>query len=301
MWNAFKDFSTYKLYLKGSFRMNPLDFLNGIGEWGVANLPNIVFSFLTIIVGYIVIKLVAREIKSLRNQNRLEQHAAYTLNRLLKWIIFVAVFSVILAQFGITLGTVSGLLTVLGGTIIGFAAINTLGNTIAGLIVMTSRPFKVGDRIFFNGQFADVEAIELIYTKMRTLDNVLVSIPNQELLKAEIDNYGKKSIVRRGCAITPGYDVASELAETTLLEAANRLVEMKEVLETPKPYVWVTKFGNYAVEYTLYVFIQDIKRLPEIDSNVKRTVLESCKQHGIDISTPTIIRSIKDSKEKSEA
>ncbi len=281
--------------------MNPLDFLNGIGEWCLANLPNIVFSFLTIIVGYIVIKLVAREIKSLRSQNRLEQHAAYTLNRIMKWVIFVAVFSIILAQFGITLGEVSGLLTVLGGTIIGFAAINTLGNTIAGLIVMTSRPFRVGDRIFFNGQFADVEAIELIYTKMRTLDNVLVSIPNQELLKAEIDNYGKKSVVRRGCSITPGYDVTSEQAETALLEAANRLVEMNDVLEEPKAYVWVTKFGNYAVEYTLYVFIQDIKRLPEIDSNLKRAVLESCKQHGIDISTPTIIRTLKDDKEKTAA
>jgi len=273
--------------------MNPLDFLDAIGEWCLANLPNIVFSFLTIVVGYVIIKLVAREIKSLRNQKKLEEHAAYTLNRILKWVTFLAVFSIILAQFGITLGAVSGLLTILGGTIIGFAAINTLGNTIAGLIVMTSRPFKVGDRIFFNGQFADVEAIELIYTKMRTLDNVLVSIPNQELLKAEIDNYGKKSVVRRGCSITAGYDVASEEVETALLEAANRLVEIKDALKAPKAYVWVTKFGNYSVEYTLYVFIQEIKRLPEIDSNLKRTVLETCKQHGIDISTPMIIRSVK--------
>jgi len=280
--------------------MNPLDFLNAIGEWTIENLPNIVFSFATIIAGYIVIKLVAREIKSLKTQNKLEQHAAYTLNRILKWATFMAVFSIILAQFGITLGEVSGLLTVLGGTIIGFAAINTLGNTIAGLIVMTSRPFKVGDRIFFNGQFADVEAIELIYTKMRTLDNVLVSIPNQELLKAEIDNYGKKSIVRRGCSITAGYELTSEQVERALMEAANKLVERKDALKKPEAYVWVTKFGNYAVEYTLYIFIQDIKRLPQIDSNLKRTVLESCKQHGIDICTPTIIRTVKNGKEKNE-
>jgi small-conductance mechanosensitive channel len=293
MWNAFKDYSRYNLDLKGSFGMNPLDFLNAIGEWAIKNSPNIVFSVLAIVVGYIIIKVVAREIKSLKSQNRLEQHAAYTLNRILKWITFLAVLSVILMQFGITLGEVFGLVTLIGGTIIGFASINTLGNTIAGLIVMSSRPFKVGDRIFFNGQFADVEAIELIYTKMRTLDNVLVSIPNQELLKAEIDNYGKKSVVRRGCSITAGYEVASEQVETALLEAAKRLVEMKDALKEPKAYVWVTKFGNYAVEYTLYVFIQDIKRLPEIDSNLKRTVLETCKQHGIDISTPTIIRSVK--------
>ncbi|PVX23241.1 MAG: hypothetical protein CW691_11200 [Candidatus Bathyarchaeum sp.] len=277
--------------------MNSLDFIDSIGDWTLANLSNIMFSVIAIIVGYIVIKLVAREIKSLRSQNRLEQHAAYTLNRVLKWLIFVAVFSIILAQFGISLGELSGLLTVIGGTIIGFASINTLGNTIAGLIVMTSRPFRVGDRIFFNGQFADVEAIELIYTKMRTLDNVLVSIPNQELLKAEIDNFGKKNVVRRKCSVTAGFDVASEQVEAVLLEAAKKLAELEDILKTPKAYVWITQFGNYAVEYTLYVFIDKIKLLPEIDANIKRTVLESCNKHGIDISTPTIIRSIKDGKQ----
>jgi len=271
-----------------------LDLFKTIGDWALANFSNIVFSLLTILLGYVIIRLVAREIKSLRNQNRLEQHAAYTVNRIFKWIIFVAVFSVILAQFGITLGEVSGLLTVLGGTIIGFAAINTLGNTIAGLIVMTSRPFRVGDRIFFNGQFADVEAIELIYTKMRTLDNVLVSIPNQELLKAEIDNFGKKSVVRRGCSITAGFEITSEQVETALMEAVRNLIEKADVLSDPIPYVWLTKFGNFAVEYTLYVFIEDIKRLPEIDARLKRMVFESCKRHGIDISTPTIIKAIKD-------
>jgi len=280
-----------------SSTMNPVDFISAIGEWSITNLSNIVFSFVTIIVGYVVIKLVAREIKSLKNQKKLEQQAAYTLNRVLKWFIFMAVFSIILAQFGIPLGEVSGLLTVLGGTVIGFAAINTIGNTIAGLIVMTSRPFRVGDRIFFNGQFADVEAIELIYTKMRTLDNVLISIPNQELLKAEIDNYGKKSIVRRGCSITAGFELTSEKVETALLEAGNKLVEKGDVLRLPESYVWVTKFGNYAVEYTLYVFIQDIGRLPEIDANLKRAVLETCKQHGVEICTPTIIRSVKSGKD----
>ena len=275
--------------------MNLLDFLNPLVQWIDAKLLySIVFSVATIIAGYIIIKLVAREIKSLRAENRLEQHAAYTLNRILKWLTMAVVLSIVLAQFDITLGTVSGLLTVIGGTIIGFASINTLGNTIAGLIVMTSRPFKVGDRIFFNGQFADVEAIELIYTKMRTLDNVLVSIPNQELLKAEIDNYGKKSIVRRSCSITASYDTPAEKVEAALLDAAKMLVEAEDILKKPGAYVLVTEFGNFAAQYTLYVFMTDIKRMTQMDSNVKRAVLESCKKHGIGLTTPTVIRSIKD-------
>ena len=129
---------------------------------------------------------------------------------------------------------------------------------------------------------------------MRTLDNVLVSIPNQELLKAEIDNYGKKSIVRRSCSITASYDTPAEKVEAALLDAAKMLVEAEDILKKPEAYVLVTEFGNFAAQYTLYVFMTDIKRMTQMDSNVKRAVLESCKKHGIGLTTPTVIRSIKD-------
>lgn len=177
------------------------------------------------------------------------------------------------------------------GTIIGFAAINTIGNAIAGLIVMTSRPFEVGDRIFFNGKFADVISIELIYTKMLTLDNVLVSVPNQELIKAEIHNYGKKRIIRRSCTVTIGFEYDSSMVEEALLKAAEKV---KDVLAEPKPYVWITKFQNYAVEYTLYVFVNNVKRLPEIDAELHRAVLQTCKQRKIDISTPLLLKQLKE-------
>jgi small-conductance mechanosensitive channel len=273
--------------------MSSLDF-NSLSNWFNVNLLNILFSVIFIIAGYIIFKVITREIKALKEQKKLEEHVAFTLARILKWGIFAVALSLVFAQFGIGLGEITGVLTLLGGTIIGFAAINTLGNALAGLIVMSSRPFRVGDRIFFNNKIADVVAIELIYTKMLTLDNVLVSIPNQELLKSEIENYGKKSLVRRKCAITAGYDVASEDVDEALLEAANKLIKNNDILKEPKPYVRITEFANFAVEYTLYVFTKEIKRMVEIDSNIMRTVLGTCKQRGIDLSTPSIIRSLKD-------
>ena len=271
--------------------MSLLDFINALGEWVLSNLDKVLFLVVSIIVGYVLYKIIAREITRLKNQKKLEEHLAYTLNRIVRWVIIIVILSAILAQFGLTLGVISGLLTILGGTIIGFAAINTIGNAISGLIVMTSRPFKVGDRIFFNGQFADVVAIELIYTKMLTLDNVLVSIPNQELLKAEIDNFGKKKTVRRHVTVTPGFEYDSRDVEKALLEAAEKV---PRVLKEPKPYVWITKFQNYAVEYSLYVFINDIKGLPDIDAELHRKVLEKCREHKIDISTPLLLKQLKD-------
>lgn len=269
--------------------MRVLDSINAVGQWILSNFGKLSFSVLAIVVGYLLYKGIAREITKLKDEKRLEEHLAYTLTRILKLVTILVVLSAILAQLGVTMGMISGLFTLLGGTIIGFAAINTLGNAIAGLIVMTSRPFRVGDRVFFNGQFADVVAIELIYTKMLTLDNVSVSVPNQELLKAEIDNFGKDTVVRRQVTVTPGFEYDNRDVERALLEAAGKV---PRVLKEPQPYVRITKFQNYAVEYTLYVFINDIKRLAEIDAELHRTVLETCKSHNIDISTPLLLRQI---------
>lgn len=255
----------------------------------LSNLDKILFSIVAGVIGYLFYRLVAREIRSLKEQRRLEEHVAYTLTRIAQWVTILAVMSAILAHFGVTVAMISGLLTLLGGTIIGFAAVNTIGNAIAGLIVMTSRPFRVGDRIYFNGQFADVEAIELIYTKMLTLDKVLVSVPNQELLKDEIDNFGEHRVIRRHVSVTPGFEYDAADVEEALLEAA-RLVS--GVLDEPEPYVWITDIQSYAVEHTLYAFIDDARALPEIDAELHRSVLATCRQYGIDISTPLLLRQV---------
>ena len=260
--------------------------------WISSNLGRIVFSIVVTIIIFALYKLLTRQVLRLKDQRKLEENIAFTLKRVFQWIAGLAIIAVIIAQFGIEIGIIAGLLALAGGTIIGFAAMNTIGNAIAGIIVMTSRPFKIGDRIFFNGKFADVIAIDLIYTRMKTLDNVLVSVPNQELLRSEIDNYGKKTNVRRSCSITAGYELDSKDVEKALLEAANKV---EAVLKDPKPYVWITRFGDFAVEYTLYVFINRIKRLPEIDATIKRTVLETCKKHRIDISTPRLVQRVENS------
>jgi len=261
------------------------------------HIYKILISVIAVIVIYVVYRFLARQITRLKEQKKLEEDIAFTLRRVLQWMAILIIMAVVFAQFGIDVGIIAGLLVLAGGTIIGFAAMNTLGNAIAGIIVMVSRPFRVGDRICFNGQFADVVAVDLIYTRMKTLDNVLVSVPNQELLKSPIENYEKKRVVRRNCSITAGYEVNAEHVEKALLEAASKV---EEVLKAPEPYVWITQFGDFAIEYALYVFINQIRRLPQIDAKLKRKVLETCKKHNIDISTPRLIQSVDNSNSESD-
>ena len=276
------------------------NFCSSVVNWVLEKSDKIVVSVVAIIIIFIVYRLLSRQIIRWKQDQKLEENIAFTLKRIIQWVAVLAIVIIVTSLFVIDIGVIGGLLTLAGGTIIGFASMNTLGNAIAGIIVMTSRPFKIGDRIFFNGQFSDVIAIDLIYTRMKTPDNVLISVPNQELLKAGIENYGKKMVVRRKCSITAGYDVASDLVESTLLEAAKKLADKQVILNEPRPYVWMTKFENFAIEYTLYVHTNKIKLLPKIDATIKRTVLEACKQNGIDMSTPSLIQSVgnKDDKTK---
>lgn len=265
------------------------DFFDACYLWLSANWQSLAFSVIGIIVVYATYRILNRELTKLKESQRLEENVAVNLNRVFKWLFALIAIGVVVAQFGFDVGLIAAFMALAGGTILGFASMNTIGNAIAGIIVMLSKPFKIGDRIFFNKQFADVIAIDLIYTRLKTLDNVMISVPNQQLLTSEIDNYGKKDTVRRSCAVTVGFEISSEQVEKTLIEAA---AKVEGVLKEPKPYVWVTGILNFSVEYTLYVFISQIKMLPTIDSHLKRTVLEACREQGIDLVTPNLIQSV---------
>jgi len=264
------------------------DFFNACCGWFYENWQRLAFSIIGIIVVYAVYRLLSKQITRMKENQKLEENAAANLTRAFRWLFALIAVGLLVGQF-VDVGLVAGFMALAGGTIIGFASMNTIGNAIAGIIVMISKPFKIGDRILFNGQFADIVAIGLIYTQMKTIDNVTISVPNQQLLTSEVENYGRKNIVRRNCSITVGYEVASEQVEKALLEASNKV---GGVLKEPKPYVWVTNLHNFSVEYTLYVFISQIRMLQTIDSNLKRTVLDVCRKHGIDLSTPNLIQTV---------
>ena len=97
--------------------MSSVDPFLDIGQWFVANFSNILAAIIYVILGYTIYRLVARQITRLRDQQRLSGHLTYTIDRLIKWLAALIVISAIFSQFGITIGAISGILAVVGGTI----------------------------------------------------------------------------------------------------------------------------------------------------------------------------------------
>jgi len=256
-------------------------------EWFSNNSIRILIILASLIIGIIVYLFVKKQIKRLIKKHKLEENTAKNLSKLFKYGIFLIVFTAIVLQFAESLGLITALFTLVGGTIIGFAAMNTIGNMIAGLIIMISKPYTVGDRILYKGKIADVVDIKLIYTVLEDLDGVEIHVPNLLMISEDITNYRRDgNIVRISTVITPGFEYDSKMVEEVLIMAGKLI---PETLETPAPYVWINQFQPYAVEYELFIFIKDIKKLPIIRSNLHKVVLEKTKEHNIDISTPILL------------
>jgi small-conductance mechanosensitive channel len=251
----------------------------------------IIISGLVVIFGYIFYIIIRRQISKLTKREKIAEETAGNVIKIIRYIIILIIATGILMQFTETLGLITALFTLVGGTILGFAAMNTIGNMIAGFIVMFSKPFSVGDRIYCEGKLADVIEIKLIYTVLQDLDHVKISVPNQKLLLTEIENYGKNEIIRRHVTVTPSFDEDRKKVEKTLIEAGK---SVPFVLEEPEPYVWINSFKDYAVEYKVFVFIDNIAELPHIESNLHKAVLDACKNNNIDISTPLLLKQVQE-------
>jgi small conductance mechanosensitive channel len=267
-----------------------LGFFVDVYGWIDANTIALITTVVVLVILYLVYKLLIREIDRLNRKEVLDISTAALFKKILRWSSYIVLFVLVFNLLGIKIDFFLGLWVLAGGTIIGFASMNTIGNALAGLIIMASRPFKIKDRLYFQNQYVVVEDIDLIYTRMRTLDNVVISVPNQLIIETVIANQSVYDVTRRWIAVTVDYSESPERIRKILLDA---IQDNEELIKEPAPYVWITDFPNYAMEYTLFYFISDTQRAQRIDALVREEINTSFSKNGLDMSTPNLIKSVK--------
>ena len=176
------------------------------------------------------------------------------------------------------------------GIAIGFAAKDTLSNLIAGVLLIIDRPFEIGDRIEVwsapagSATWGDVVDIGLRATKIKTTDNIVIIIPNNEIMKRDIVNYTIIStLIRVRVNIGVSYEADIRKAKDIIVDVARR---MEWVSASPPPKVVVRKFGDSSVDLQLRVWIQDARRRMDTISFVIDNVKEAFDRAGIEIPYP---------------
>ena len=174
----------------------------------------------------------------------------------------------------------------IGGVAIGFAFRDILQNLLAGILLLLTQPFRLGDQIR-TGEFeGTVEDIRIRATTIRTYDNRRAVIPNSDLFSGKVlvnTAYEKRRVAIR-LGIGNGDDIAE--AKRVLLEAARGA---EGVLADPAPVVRVAQLGDFAVQLDVFVWIDPPQRAEVLD--VTDSVLERAKaallEAGIYLPYPT--------------
>jgi len=176
------------------------------------------------------------------------------------------------------------------GIAIGFAAKDTLSNLIAGVLLIIDRPFEIGDRIEVwsapsgSATWGDVLDIGLRATKIKTTDNIVIIIPNNEIMKRDIVNYTIiSSKIRVRVNIGIAYDTDIEQAKGLIIAVAD---SVDWVSKDPAPKVVVRNFGESSVDLQLRVWIDDARKRMDTISYITDQVKVMFDQNQIEIPYP---------------
>lgn len=244
-----------------------------------------------IIIGAIIVFFVIRYFlgRAARALN-LDKSQLKGINSIVKLVLIVATIAAIIFQFSTMSGIAASAISVAAGTVIGFSSRNTISNAIAGILLLSSRPFKIGDRIRTTEDeslIGDVIEITIIYTKIRTIRNELVTIPNHTLLENQIVNYSGMDALATVVEVMIDYDIDKDRVKSLLIKAAT---ETEGIIPDPSPYVLLTRFDNFAAAYELRSYTDRSNEFLKIQSDIRENIYRVFKNNGIDLATPDILR-----------
>ena len=224
-----------------------------------------------------------------RTENRIDDIIFELLARFSGFIILATAIIIALDLLGVNvMPFIAG--AGVAGVAIGFAAKDTLSNLIAGILLIIDRPFEVGDRIEVwsapagTSTWGDVIDIGLRATKIKTTDNIVIIIPNNEIMLRDIINYTtitEKIRVRINIGIA--YDADMQMAKDIILKVADSAAW---VAKHPLPAVVVKKFGDFSVDLQLRVWIDDARKRMRTISYITDGVKTAFDEQGIEIPYP---------------
>lgn len=168
------------------------------------------------------------------------------------------------------------------GVVIGFALQETLGNIFSGLTLQVSRPFAPGDWVRVSDKVGTVHDVGWRATTIVTRANEWLDIPNAQLAKDLLFNYGKHAVAEE-VSIGLGYGEPPNRVREVIMDL---LRDVPDVLRHPEPEILPWEFGDYAIRYRVKYWIADYGRSEQVHARVVSGLWYAMRRHGIEIPFP---------------
>lgn len=172
------------------------------------------------------------------------------------------------------------------GVVISLGSTSAVSNMMAGVVLAYMRPFRVGDRVKIADTLGDVVARGLLVTRLRTIKNVEVTIPNSAILGGQILDYSALA-QRQGLilhtTVTIGYDAPWRQVHELLKQAA---LATPGILREPAPFVLQTSLNDFHVSYEINAYTDRPNDMVQIYSDLHANIQDQFNAAGVEILSP---------------
>ncbi len=228
-------------------------------SWLESVLPSVLSFFWSVVLALLIAYIGGKIIKILRKimnksmvRNHVEEGVRQFADQVLKYFLWILVIVLILGLFGFTASSLAAAVASLGVTA-GLALQGSLSNFAGGVLILLLHPFAVGDYIIedTNKNEGTVTEISIFYTKLHTIDNKIIVIPNGALANNSITNATKSDRRQMDLVIPIGYDADIKKAKEILAQ----IVEKENRRLPEEVHVFVKELNTSSVDLGLRFWV----------------------------------------------
>jgi small-conductance mechanosensitive channel len=172
------------------------------------------------------------------------------------------------------------------GVLVSLASSSALSNMIAGIVLTYTGAFRVGDRVRIGDAFGDIIETSLLATRVRTIKNEDVTIPNSIALGSAVTNYtreaGTLGLILH-TRVTIGYDAPWRKVHDLLIQAA---LATPGIAAEPAPFVWQTELNDFYVTYEINAYTTSPKEMIDIYAALHSRIQDAFYAAGVEIMSP---------------
>lgn len=257
--------------------MKLIDFQALRGIFSVEMMAHAARVLLIAVAGLLIVRIVAVIVRKTLTKNASEQ-SKILIHKMIIYTGAAVIIIFIMDELGVKLSTLLGAAGVLG-VALGIASQKSIGNIISGFFLVSDKTFEVGDVIKAGGVTGVVHSLDLLSIKLRTFDNTLIRIPNDQVITTEITNITRFPIRRMDFSVTVTYESDLSRVREVLLDIADR---NPLCLQEPAPFFLFKNFGSSGVEILFAVWFEK-SRYADVKNSVFLEIKQCFDKEGIGI------------------
>lgn len=266
------------------------DPVKSIAGGALAYLPKLFFIVVVVIGTRYLLKLIRLFFEEIDRQRIVlpgfYNEWAYPTYQIVRFLVLAFVAVVIFPYLpGASSPAFKGI-SVFLGLLFSFGSSAAIGNIVSGVILTYMRPFKLGNRVQIADTVGDVIEKSLLVTRVKTIKNVEVTIPNAMVLGSHIVNFsasaGQGGLILNA-RVTIGYDAPWRKVHELLLAAAGAT---QDVLKEPPPFVLQTSLDDSYVSYEINAYTDNPNKMASTYSELHQNIQDKFNEAGVEIMSP---------------